>query len=320
MVTLGGDTCRYTVEGGNWGNLPAGWFYKEATSVDVDSQDNVYVFNRGSHPMIVFDPDGNVLRTWGEGLFTNPHGVTVAPDDTVFCVDNADHSIRRFTPDGDLIMTLFPPDEPAPAMSGQPVNGPTRVAVDPRNGEIIVADGYGNARVHRFSADGDELLDSWGESGTELGQFNIVHDIDVDRDGTIYIADRENRRIQVFSSDGEFRTRWADFSRAAAVSVGHGRSDRVFVGEYFAGGSEAYAVGTGLGPRITVLDRRGHILARLGVEPFGEEPGRFWAPHALAVDSRGDVYVAEVSHAEFGVHMEIERELRSLQKLVRVTP
>ena len=86
MVTLGTGEYTYEVSGENWGKLPEGWFYKEATSVDVDSKDNVYVFNRGNHPMIVFDPEGNVLRSWGEGgLFTNPHAVTVAPDDCFHC-------------------------------------------------------------------------------------------------------------------------------------------------------------------------------------------------------------------------------------------
>lgn len=318
MVRLGRGEYVYGVTGENWGNLPEGWCYGEAASVDVDSADNVYVFNRGNHPMIVLDRDGAVLRSWGEGLFTNPHGVTVAPDDTVFCVDSSDHSIRRFSTEGRLLTTLFAPHRQAPAMSGQPVNGPTRVAIDPRNGEVLVSDGYGNARVHRFSPDGKRLLASWGESGTELGQFNIVHDIDVDGDGLIYIADRENRRVQVFRPDGTLEARWPDFSRAAAVSVGHGRSPVAFVGEYFAGGNEAYAVGTGLGPRVSVVDRQGRVLARLGHEPYGEEPGRFWAPHAIAVDSRGDLYVAEVSRAEFGAKLQPEKELRSLQKLVRL--
>ena len=318
MVKLGKGDYVYGVTGENWGDLPEGWFYSEATSVDVDSSDNVYVFNRGNHPMIVFDREGAVLRSWGEGVFTRPHGVTIAPDDTVFCVDSADHSIRRFTADGQLLATLFAPNEPAPVMSGDPVNGPTRVAIDPRNGDILLSDGYGNARVHRFSPDGKQLLASWGESGTELGQFNIVHDIDVDTDGFIYIADRENRRIQVFQPDGTFEARWPDFSRAAAVSVGHGHSPVAFVGEYFAGGNEAYAVARKLGPRVSVVDKQGRVLARLGDEPYGAEPGRFWAPHALAVDSRGDVYVAEVSAAEFDSKLQPETELRSLQKLVRL--
>lgn len=315
MVALGKGKYTYEASGENWGKLPEGWFYKEATSVDVDSKDNVYVFNRGNHPMIVFDPEGNVLRSWGEGgLFTNPHAVTIAPDDTVWCVDNQDHSIRRFTPDGKLLMTLNERKRHAPPMSGEPFCSPTRVAVDPRNGEVLVADGYGNARVHRFSPDGKRVLRSWGRPGTEPGQFNIVHDIAVDEDGYIYIGDRENRRIQVFNPDGKLEARWPDFSRTAAVCVSQGM---VYVGEYYAGGTEAYKVSGGLGPRISILDGSGRLLARLGEHPFGDEPGRFYAPHGVATDSRGDIYVAEVSHAEFGRYLDPPRELRSMQKLVK---
>ena len=315
MVTLGKGRYTYEVSGENWGKLPEGWFYREATSVDVDSKDNVYVFNRGNHPMIVFDPEGNVLRSWGEGdLFTNPHAVTIAPDDTVWCVDNQDHSIRRFTPDGKLLMTLNERHRHAPAMSGEPFCSPTRVAVDPRNGEILVADGYGNARVHRLSPDGKKVLKSWGRSGTELGQFNIVHDIAVDEDGYIYIGDRENRRIQVFHPEGKLEARWSDFSRTAAVCVSEGL---VYVGEYYAGGTEAYKVAGRLGPRVSILDVRGRLLARLGEDPYGDEPGRFYAPHGVATDSKGNIYVAEVSHAEFGRTLNPPRELRSMQKLVK---
>ena len=100
MVELGTGDFTYEVSGEDWGNLPEDWTYKEATAVAVDSKDNVYVFNRGTHPMVVLDSDGNVLRTWGDGIFANPHGVTLGPDDSVYCVDNGDHTVRKFTPDG----------------------------------------------------------------------------------------------------------------------------------------------------------------------------------------------------------------------------
>ena len=316
MTILGSGRLTYEVSGENWGNLPEGWFYKEATSVDVDSNDNVYVFNRGNHPMIVFDSEGEVLRSWGEGDFTKPHGVTVAPDDTIWLVDNGAHSIRQFTQDGRHLLTLAESNKQSSFMSGEPVNGPTRVAIDPRNGEILVADGYGNARVHRFSPDGKKLLGSWGESGTDPGQFNIVHDIAVDRDGEIYIGDRENRRIQVFSPEGRFEAQWVNFSRTAAVHVSKHEEQLVYVGEYFGGGAEGYRGANRIGPRVSVLDKGGNLLARLGENSFGDEPGRFYAPHAIATDSQGSVYVAEVAYAEFGRNMKPPREIRSLQKLI----
>ena len=316
MVKLGTGDLTYEASGSDWGNLPEGWTYKEATAVAVDSKDNVFVFNRGGHPMIVFDSDGNLLRTWGEGLFTSPHGVTIGPDDSVYCTDNRDHTVRKLTPEGKLLMTLGHKDKPSPKMSGEPFNTPAHLAVDRRNGDLYVADGYGNARVHKYSPDG-RLLSSWGESGTGPGQFNIVHNIATDDDGWVYIADRENHRIQVFDSDGRFETQWVNLSRAAAIYVDHRGRRLAYVGEYFAG-IDANSIGTQLGPRVTVFDKKGTVLARLGDESYGDEPGRFYSPHGISVDSKGDIYVAEVSWSDYGQRMDPPKELRSLQKLVKV--
>lgn len=314
MAVLGSGRFRYEVSGEDWGKLPEGWTYKEATAVAVDSKDNVFVFNRGGHPIIVFDSDGNFQSSWGEDIITNPHGIAIGPDDSVYCAD-LDHTVRKFTPEGTLLMTLGEKDRPSPAMGGEPFNKPTHIAVHPRDGDLFVSDGYANARVHRYSADGHHIL-SWGESGTDPGQFNIVHNIDVDSDGWVYVADRENRRIQVFDSNGRFEKQLVNLSRAAAVAVSKRGERLVYVGEYFAGIS-SNDIGVNLGPRVTIFDGNGDVLARLSDNPSGEEAGRFYAPHAIAVDSKGDIYVAEVSWAEYGVRMDPPRVLRSMQKLVK---
>ena len=315
MVSLGSGSFTYEVSGENWGDMPEDWTYKEATAVAVDSKDNVYVFNRGTHPMIVFDPDGNVLRTWGDGIFTNPHGVTIGPDDSVYCVDNFDHTVRKFTPDGKLLMTLGAENQHSPAMSGIPFNEPTHLAVDSHTGDLYVADGYANARVHKFSSDGRHLF-SWGDSGTDPGQFNIVHNIVTDKEGWVYVADRENHRIQVFDSNGKYEAQWVNFSRAACIYVDHRGDQLVYVGEYY-GGIQTNVAGKRLGPRVSVLDLKGNVLARVGDLSYGDEPGRFYSPHGIAADSKGDIYVAEVSWSDYGSRMDPPRELRSLQKLVR---
>lgn len=315
MVSLGSGSFTYEVSGKNWGNMPEDWTYKEATAVAVDSKDNVYVFNRGTHPMIVFDPGGNVVRTWGNGIFTNPHGVTIGPDDSVYCVDNFDHTVRKFTPDGKLLMTLGAENQHSSAMSGIPFNEPTHLAVDSQTGELYVADGYANARVHKFSPDG-RLLFSWGESGTDPGQFNIVHNIVTDKEGWVYVADRENHRIQVFDSNGKYEAQWVNLSRAACIHVDHRSDQLVYVGEYY-GGIQTNVAGKRLGPRVSVLDLKGNVLARVGDLSYGDEPGRFYSPHGIAADSKGDIYVAEVSWSDYGSRMDPPRELRSLQKLVR---
>ena len=316
-VILGEGDFRYEVSGENWGRRPEGWIYREATAVAVDARDRVYVFNRGTAPMTVFDTDGNMLDSWGQGEFSNPNGITVAPDGNLFCVDNGDSTIKKFTPEGRKLMTLGEANKPSPKMSNRPFSYPTHVGVDPRTNDFYVSDGYANAAVHKYSPEGRHLL-SWGESGTAEGQFNIVHNVKIDRNGWVYVADRENHRIQVFSSDGRFETQWVNFSRAAALEIDtSGDRDIVYVGEYFAG-IASNDTGTNLGPRVTVMSTDGKVLARVGTDPYGSQVGRFFAPHGIAVDSMGNLYVAEVAHSEYGRGWNVAHELRSMQKLVRV--
>ncbi|MEN9498196.1 MAG: hypothetical protein RIS83_15, partial [Pseudomonadota bacterium] len=126
----------------NWGRLPEGWHFKEVAAVAVDSQDRVFVFSRGEHPVIVFDRDGKFLTSWGKGIFSRPHGLHMGPDDTLWCTDDGDHSVRKCTLDGRVLMTIGLPGSPAPYMSGRPFNRCTHTALSPE-GDIYVSDGYG---------------------------------------------------------------------------------------------------------------------------------------------------------------------------------
>jgi DNA-binding beta-propeller fold protein YncE len=313
MVTLG--TAEYTYEVvENWAKLPPGWLFREVAAVGVDAQDNVYCFNRGEHPMMVFDRAGNFLRSWGEGIFPRAHGVTMAPEDTVFCTDDGDHTVRKCTLDGKVLFTLGTSGKPAPFMSGNPFNRCTHVAIDPRNGDFYVSDGYGNARVHKYSPEG-KLLFSWGESGTDPGQFNIAHNIATDKEGWVYVADRENHRVQVFDANGKFETQWVNMARPCGIYIDQ-KTSITYIGELGSAiGPNEEALS--LGPRISIYDTQGNLLSRLGDKPAGEASGQFIAPHGICVDSRGDIYLGEVSWTNTGSKLSPPREVRSLQKLAR---
>jgi len=167
-----------------WGTLPEGWSFVEATAVAVDADDNVWVFNRGAHPVIVFDRNGTFKRSWGEGLIRRAHGITIGPDGTIWLTDDLHHTVRQFTPEGKLLLTLGDPDRPSAAHGGKPFNRPTHVAISPRTGDVYVSDGYGNSRVHKYDPKGRPIK-SWGEPGTDPGCFNIPHNIATDAGGRV---------------------------------------------------------------------------------------------------------------------------------------
>lgn len=283
-----------------WGELPTGWRFVEVAGVGVDSQDRVYVFSRSEHPLTVFDREGRFLGSWGKGFFTRPHGLFIGPDDAVYCVDDCGHAVHKFTTDGRLLMTIQTADHPSDTgydgattesviRSGPPFNYPTALAVAP-GGDLYVSDGYGNARIHRFTPDGQLVL-SWGEPGDRPGQFVTPHDVCVDRDGRVYVCDRQNCRIQVFSPQGELIVLWRDVRWPCDVCLdADGHLYVAEVGGVFMGEPDLSRPSA----RITVRDSTGKVLAEWEEhDPSGA--GQYFSPHGIACDSRGDLYVGEVA-------------------------
>jgi DNA-binding beta-propeller fold protein YncE len=319
-MILGDGDYRYRVEE-NWARLPDGWEFRDVASVAVDRKDNVYVFNRGQHPMMVFDSAGNFLRSWGETTFKRAHGLHMGPDDTIYCTDEGDHTVRKCTLDGKVLLEIGIPGKPAPYMSGDPFNRCTHTALSPR-GDIYVTDGYGNARVHKYAPDGRKLM-CWGEPGADPGQFNLPHNITCDADGWVYVADRENHRVQVFDGNGKYEAQWNNLHRPSALYMPPGKCPICYIGEC----GPVLPVNRrapNLGPRVSIVDHKGNRLGRLGGESGGgNELGKFISPHGIAVDSAGSIYVGEVSYTAwpnlFGDKAPVPARLRSLQKLVRVT-
>ena len=319
-MQVGQDQFTYEVLVG-WAQLPDGLSLGESHGVGVDSQDRVYVFNRSEHPMIVFGPDGEFLSSWGEGMFVRPHGLHVGPDDSLYCSDDIDHTVKKCSPEGELLMTLGTSGQPSDTGvedmdyrtiqdSAPPFNFPTNVALA-SDGSIYVSDGYGNARVHKFSPEG-ELLLSWGEPGSGPGQFNVPHGIAIDRQDKVYVADRENSRIQIFTSDGELLTEWTNVARPCHIFID---DQIVFTAELgfkvglFPGDTAPSSDPPG--GRVSVFNLEGELQARWGNGDHPDAPGDFYGPHDICTDSSGDLYVGEVTPGSS------PQECHVLQKFVR---
>jgi DNA-binding beta-propeller fold protein YncE len=313
-VIVGSGDFRYEALE-NWQQLPEGVRLTETPGVAVNSQDRVYAITRNTtHPVMVFEADGTFVSSFGEGVFSQrTHGILIGPDDSVYCADDGTHTITKFTPDGTLVMTLGERNQPAPRWSGQPFNRPTHAAVSPVTGQLYVSDGYGNSRIHKYTADGTYLM-SWGEPGIDAGQFIRPHNIAVDDQDRVYVADRECHRVQVFDADGGFITMFSNIHRPDGMTIGP--DGNVYIGEL--NGMPGVDDAPGLGHRVSILSREGKLLARIGDPIEGEGPGQFIAPHGVAVDSHGDIYVGEVSFTIRGSKLDPPRELRSLSKLRRV--
>jgi DNA-binding beta-propeller fold protein YncE len=309
----------------SWSARPEGFTWTEVTAVATDSRDRIFVFVRGEVPVLIFDADGSLLDSWGRGVFARPHGLTIGPDDRVYCVDDLDHTVRVFTPEGKLLLTLGrsgrPSDTGATSIdyrtithAGPPFYFPCNVAVT-EEGDIFAADGYGNARIHHFSPDG-ELLHSWGEPGDRPGQFHVPHGIALHPDGRLFVADRENSRIQIFSQDGEILSEMRDIARPCQVAFD--KQGRLFVAElgYRSGmwpGTTAPSPDSP-GGRLAIFDANLNLLGRMGGGANPTAPGDFFAPHDVCIDSRGNVYLAEVVWSAGANRGHVSADCHSLQQ------
>ena len=225
--------------------LPDGWRFVEVAGVATDSRDRVFVFNRGDHPVVIFDRDGRFLDSWGENVFARPHGITIGPDDTVYCTDDLDHTVKKFTPEGTLLLTLgksgSPSDTGATSMDFRTIRPPVRRSISDQPGIrrgrfMYIADGYGNARIHRFRR--TAFISFLGRARERAWRVSRAARNCRGPDGTVVVADRENSRLQFFSPDGRFLKEWTDVARPCQVLVDDG-------GECM---SPSWASGRGCGP------------------------------------------------------------------------
>jgi sugar lactone lactonase YvrE len=328
---------RYTLVE-DWEQLPSGYKHASAPDVAVDSHDRIYLLARKDPRVIVYEPDGTFVMSWGEGLFQGrTHGITIGPDDSVYVADDVDHIIYKCTTDGQVLMTIGTRGAGSDTgyditrkssfermltitHGGPPFNRCTALAVAP-NGELYVSDGYGNARVHRFTA-GGKLIQSWGEPGTGPSQFYLPHGICVVADGRVLVADRENDRIQIFTPDGKYLEEWTDLRRPADVFIDH--EGFIWVPDLgWDPGRRSVTHGSrDLAPRVNVYDSKGTVVARWESAPGGPLD-YFDAPHGMCVDSQGAIYLASNNnsgrnHASPARGGAIRPDYYTLQKFARV--
>ena len=208
-----------------------GWRLGMVSWIAVDRTGDVYLLQRGreADPIVVIDRGGQVLRSWGKGMFTMPHSIRIDPQGNIWTTDAATSMVYKFTPKGQKLMEIAVGGTPSPCVDQQifPESerttaannfcGTTDVAFAP-NGHVFVADGYANNRVLEYSADG-RRLNEWGSAGTGPGQFRLPHSIEIDSAGIIYVADRENGRIQRFDLTGKYLGEWPHLGRVFSLKV-----------------------------------------------------------------------------------------------------
>lgn len=263
----------------NWAQLPRGWNFGECSGVAIDRDDNVWVFNRGAHPVIQFDQSGKLLQAWTEVPVTAAHGLRVDRDGNVWTVDVAAHRVLKFTPSGHLLMMIGQVGgSPGTNDTRDGFNRPTNLAFAP-NGDFFVSDGYANSRVVRYNKDGEHIT-HWGRKGTGDGEFNLVHDVALDSQGRVYVADRNNQRVQIFDQNGKFLGKWTDVGEPWGL-------------DYVARENALYMC-DGANNRIVKLNLDGQILGVLS--SYGKVQGKLDFPHSIAVDSTGAIYVAEIKN------------------------
>ena len=197
------------------------------SAVSADKVGNLYIIHRPSSPMVdpivVVDSKGRFLRSWGKGVFVIPHGIRIDPAGNVWAVDAHTSKVFKFTPSGKKLLEIVVGDVPNPS---EAFCGTTDVAFG-RSGHVFVADGYCNARVIEYAANGKKLR-QWGKRGTGVGEFDHVHSIAISADGILYVADRENDRLQWFDQNGKALGQKTFSARLFSVAIGS--SGELYVG------------------------------------------------------------------------------------------
>ena len=281
-----------------WPLLPEGRILGIVAGVAVNSRNEVFVFDRGrrawkeplptdpiADPTIrVFDGrTGKLLREFGKGMFAMPHGISIDRNDHIWVTDVGLHQVFELDPGGSVLRVLG--QKAVPGADGTHFDKPTDVAFL-SDGSILVSDGYGNARIAEFASDGS-FRKAWGSAGKGAGQFNLPHAVAVDAADRVYVADRENDRVQVFDRNGTYVTQWSGaIGRPFGVAaMSDGRVAVLDGGEQPASGPDRAG--------LAIVDSNGRVVEHIG--RFGNYDGQFWGAHDVAYGRDGSLYVVDIA-------------------------
>jgi sugar lactone lactonase YvrE len=265
--------------------FPPGTTMGAAASVAFDANGHFYVLNRGPQPLVEFDAEGKFVRAFGDGLFTRSHGLRIDRDGNLWATDVGAHVVMKLNPRGDVLLTLGTKGEAGEwneAANSRKLNEPNDVAFG-RDGDIFIVQGHtpgprGDARVLKFDKEG-RFIKSWGGKGSGPGQFQVAHGIAIDAQGQLWVADRENQRVQLFDADGRFIREIKYAGLPCAFDIGR---QYVYMVNGFAG-------------QVLRLDLNGNVLAAVGKS--GKGVGEFGEAHFIAVSPRDEIYVADSVNA-----------------------
>ncbi len=277
-----------------WPQTPAGSERTAVSGIAVDGENQIWVFTRSNPPVQVYKADGTFVRGWGQGVINQSHHMKLDPKGNIWLADIGNHTVRQFTPEGKLLLTLGIPDEYGE--DERRLSQPTDVVVSP-SGEIFVSDGYGNNRIVHFNAKG-QFVKQWGQIGTEPGEFCNPHAIAMDSKGRLYVADRYNARVQVFSQDGKVLDVWNDVVIPWGLWIT--KDDHVWVcgssPDAWPDDPKALRGGKPRDQLLMKFDTTGKLRQLWNVPVGGEEtqPGQLNLVHCLAVDHDGNIYCGDI--------------------------
>jgi len=261
----------------DWTSVPKGMEMAGVNGIAVDGKGRVHAAGGTENAVLVFSPDGAFLGSWGKGTIVSKHELRIVKD-RVYVADTKMHQMYEFTLEGRLLRAFG--TRGVAGLGKNEFNQPTDIAFAP-NGDIYITDGYGNSRVVCLAADGT-YKHAWGSKGDGPGEFVYPHNIVIDAKSRVYVADRGNNRIQIFSPEGKFLAVWENVGKPYGLFLTP--DEHLFVTDGHPDGPH----------RILVLNLQGEVLASFG--STGQQPGHFNVPHSLCVDSEKNLYVAEVEN------------------------